>query len=633
MHLTVPDLKRRKLMSEDRSPRDPSDLPIGARPGDDDPAASGGVSRRTLFRLGALAGAGASVAGAEMWGGAAARAQEAAEGADTAEAIAAAVAAAPSDFNELTIAQMQALMAKGHLSATQLVQFYFERIEALDRHGPRLNSVLEFNPDAFSIAEALDKERKTKGPRGPLHGIPILLKDNIDTADKTHTTAGSFALLGPAPPKDATVAARLRAAGAVLLGKAGLSEWANFRSIHSSSGWSGRGGQVNNPYYLDRNPCGSSSGSGASVSANLAAAALATETDGSIVCPAHINGVVGIKTTLGLTSRAGVVPISHNQDVVGPHARTVADAAAVLSALVGVDPRDPATAGSAGKFSTDYTKFLDPKALKGARIGIARAFFTGYSDKTDAVFEEAIAIVKAAGATVVDPADIPNVSQLGALENIILFYDFPFDIAAYLATRVGLSVKTLDDLIAFNNAHADVEMPFFGQEIFLIAQNSGITADVYAQALADAHRLSRAEGLDAVLTQHNLDAIMTPTGNPSWRTDLVNGDLFLGADSQPAAVSGYPHITVPGLSAFGLPIGISFTGTAWSEGKLIALAYAFEQAAGGRPKPKFLPTMPGSARFSTRRAEAPSSSVSRSIGNWLDSLPAGSEIPRRLGYL
>jgi amidase len=619
-------------MSED-SRRDPSDLPAGASPGPDDPAAAGGVSRRTLFRLGALAGAGASVAGAEMWGGAAARAQEGADGAETAEAIAAAVAAAPTDLNEITIAQAQALMAKGHLSATQLVEFYFERIEALDKSGPRLNSVLEFNPDAFNIALALDKERKTKGPRGPLHGIPILLKDNIDTHDKNHTTAGSFALLGPAPPQDATVAARLRAAGAVLLGKAGLSEWANFRSTHSASGWSGRGGQVNNPYYLDRNPCGSSSGSGAATSANLCAAALATETDGSIVCPAHINGVVGIKVTLGLTSRAGVVPISHNQDVVGPHARTVADAAAVLGALVGVDLRDPATTGSQGNFHTDYTQFLDPNALKGARIGIARQFFTGYSDKTDAVFEEAIAIVKAAGATVIDPADIPNFASLGNNETTILFYDFPFDIAAYLKTRVGIAAKTLDDLIAFNNAHADIEMPYFGQEIFLICQNSGITSDVYNKALVDAHHFSREAGIDAVLQQFNLDAIMTPTGNPSWRTDLVNGDLFLGADSTPAAVSGYPHITVPGLSAFGLPIGISFTGTAWSEPKLIALAYAFEKAVHGRPKPKFLPTMPGSARFATRRAEADGSAMSRRVGNWLDSLPAGSDIPRRLGYL
>jgi amidase len=625
-------------MSEDRSPRDPSDLPADDRGPDQDPAADGGVSRRTLFRLGALAGAGASMAGAQVWGGAAARAQDAAEGEQSAAEIAAAVKAAPSDFNEMTIAQMQSLMAKGHLSSTELVEFYLARIEALDKRGPRVNSVLEFNPDAISTAQALDKERRTKGPRGPLHGIPILLKDNIDTHDKLHTTAGSFALLGPPPPQDATVAARLRAAGAVILGKAGLSEWANFRSAHSSSGWSGRGGQVNSPYYLDRNPSGSSSGSGASVSANLTAAALATETDGSIVSPANNNGIVGIKVTLGLTSRAGVVPISHNQDVVGPHARTVADAAAVLGALVGVDPRDPATAASQGKFHTDYTQFLDPHALKGARIGVARATFTGYSDKTDAAFAEAIAIVKAAGATVIDPADLPSAAALfaGVDEGNVLFYDFSFDIAAYLATRVGLSVKTLDDLIAFNNAHADIEMPFFGQEVFLAAQAAaagGITPDQYAMSLVNAHKLARDQGIDAVLQQFNLDAIMTPTGNPAWTTDLVNGDHFLGADSSPAAVAGYPHITVPGLSAFGLPIGLSFTGTAWSEPKLIALAYAFEQAVGGRPKPKFLPTMPQSARFATRRGQAEDTGVSRRFENWLDSLPAGSPILRRLGYL
>jgi amidase len=625
-------------MSEDRSPRDPSDLPADDRGPDQDPAAEGGVSRRTLFRLGALAGAGASVAGAQVWGGAAARAQDMAEGEQSAADVAAAVKAAPSDFNEMTIAQMQALMAKGHLSATELVEFYFQRFEALDKHGPKLNAFIEFNPDAFAIAEALDKERKTKGPRGPLHGIPILLKDNIDTADKNHTTAGSFALLGPPAPQDATVAARLRAAGAVLLGKAGLSEWANWRSLHSASGWSGRGGQVNNPYYLDRNPCGSSSGSGAAVSANLAAAALATETDGSIVCPAHINGVVGIKVTLGLTSRAGVVPISHNQDVVGPHGRTVADAAAVLGALVGVDPRDPATSGSAGKFHTDYTQFLDPHALKGARLGIARTGFTGYSDKTDAVFEEAIAIVQAAGATVIDPADIPSFAAhaglIGNNEFNVLLYDFPTDVKNYLKGRVGLSVHNLDDLIAFNNAHADIEMPYFGQEIFLLSKaaiEGGITPDQYAKALADNHSFAREQGIDAVLQQFNLDAIMTPTGNPSWRTDLVNGDLFLGADSAPAAIAGYPHITVPGLSAFGLPIGLSFTGTAYSEPKLIALAYAFEQAIGGRPKPKFLPTMPGSVRFSSRRRQT--EVLSRRMENWLDSLPAGSPMFRTFGTL
>jgi amidase len=621
-------------MSADRPPRDPSDL-IDDREDGDDRNQHGGVDRRTLFRLGALAGAGASMAGAGVWSGSPARAQEAAGQEATPEEVAAAVASAPSELNEKTIAELQEMMTKRHLSSTELTEYYLTRIAALDRRGPKLNSILEVNPDAIAIARALDEERRSKGPRGPLHGIPVVLKDNIDTADKLHTTAGSFALLGPAPPQDATVAARLRAAGAVILGKAGLSEWANFRSTHSSSGWSGRGGQVHNPYYLDRNTSGSSSGSGASVSGNLTAAALATETDGSIVSPASINGVVGIKTTLGLTSRAGVVPISHNQDVVGPHGRTVADAAAVLGALVGVDPRDPATAASAGKFHTDYTQFLDPNALKGARLGVARLTFTGANEKTDAGFEAAIAIVKAAGAVVVDPADLPSAQALfaGVDETNVLFYDFPFDIAAYLATRTGLAMHTLDDLIAFNNAHADIEMPYFGQEIFLICQNSGITADQYAASLINAHKLARDQGIDAVLQQFNLDAIITPTNQPAWTTDLIDGDHFQVADSTPAAVAGYPHITVPGGTAFGLPLGLSFTGTAWSEPTLIALAYSFEQAAKARLEPKFLPTLPAKVRIHTRQATAEAPAMSRRLGNWLDSLPAGSPLPRRLGLI
>jgi amidase len=632
-------------MSADRPPRDPSDLPFeGRRDGEDREdrtVASSGVDRRTLFRLGALAGAGASMAGAGMLSGAAAHAQPAGDLGEqaTPEEIQAAVAAAPSELNEATIAQLQDMMSKGHLSSTELTEFYLQRIKALDRRGPKVNSVLEVNPDAIDIALALDKERHAKGPRGPLHGIPVLLKDNIDTADKMHTTAGSFALLGPAPPQDATVAARLRAAGAVILGKAGLSEWANFRSTHSSSGWSGRGGQVHNPYVLDRNPCGSSSGSGAATSANFTSFALATETDGSIVCPASQNGVVGLKVTLGLTSRAGVVPISHNQDVVGPHARTVADAATVLGALVGVDPRDPATAASAGNFHTDYTQFLDPNALKGTRLGVPRATFSGFSDKTDAGFEAALEILKSAGAILVDPADLPSAADLfaGVDETNVLFYDFPFDVAAYLATRVGLSVHNLDDLIAFNNAHADIELQYFGQEIFLICQNSGITAAQAAQSLINAHTLARAQGIDAVLQNFNVEAIVTPTNAPAWTTDLVDGDHFQVSDSTPAAVAGYPHITVPGSTAFGLPLGLSFTGTAWSEPKLIALAFAYEQAAQARLEPKFFPTLPASARFGTRQASAtaPASApaMSRRVANWLDSLPAGSPVPRRLGFI
>jgi amidase len=572
----------------------------------------GEVTRRTLFRLGALAGAGATVAGTRMLDAPPAAAQgldagTGAAAAPSAAEVAAAVAAAPSELNEATIAELQSMMAKGQLSSTELTEYYISRIEALDRRGPRVNSILELNPDAIAIALALDKERRSKGPRGPLHGIPVVLKDNIDTADKLHTTAGSFALLGPPAPQDATVAARLRAAGAVVLAKTNLSEFANFRSTHSSSGWSGRGGQTHSPYYLDRNPCGSSSGTGAGVSSNFAAAGLGTETDGSIVCPSSMNGLVGIKVTLGLTSRAGVVPISHDQDVVGPMGRTVADAATVLGALVGVDPRDPATAASAGNFFTDYTQFLDVNALRGARIGIARQTFWGYSDKTDPVGEAAIAIMRAAGAVIVDPADLPSAAQLQTdpSELNVLFYDFPLDMISYLSGRVGLGVHNLNDIIAFNNANAGIEMQYFAQELLLDAVNSGITAAEYATSLATSHMLSRDQGIDAVLKQFNLDAIMTPTTTPSFTTDLIDGDHVLGSSSTPAAMAGYPHITVPGGTSFGLPVGISFFGTAWSEPKLIAIAYAFEQAAQGRLAPSFLPTLPPTTRVGTRAAEAP----------------------------
>jgi amidase len=588
-------------------PRDP-DFPLDERPADGSSEQNPGeVSRRAFFRLGALAGAGASVAGAGLLNGSPAHAQDGAAGAPTAAEIAAIVKSAPSELNELTIAQLQQMMSAGHLSATELTEYYISRIDALDRRGPRVNAILELNPDAISIAEALDKERRTKGPRGPLHGIPIVLKDNIDTADKMHTTAGSFALLGPPAPQDSTVAARLRAAGAVLLAKANLSEWANFRSTHSSSGWSGRGGQTHSPYYLDRNPCGSSAGSGAATSANFTAAALGTETDGSIVCPASMNGVVGFKVTLGLTSRAGVVPISHDQDVVGPHGRTVADVAAVLGALTGVDPRDPATAASAGHSFTDYTQFLDPNGLKGARIGVARMNFFGYSDKADAVGEAAIDICRQAGAIIVDPADLPSAAQLltDPSETTVLFYDFPLDMAAYLAGRVGLSVHTLADLIAFNNANAGIELQYFAQEIFDFCVDSGITADQYQQALTMSHLLSRDQGIDAALQQFNLDALMCPTTGPSYTTDLINGDHVLGSSSQPAAMAGYPHITVPGGTSFGLPVGISFFSTAWAEPKLFAIAFAFEQAAKGRLEPSFLPTLPASTRVGTRQVSNP----------------------------
>ena len=501
------------------------------------------------------------------------------------------------DLEETTIADLQRAMEAGELSSLELVRRYRERIEALDRGGPYLNSVIEENPDAEAIAASLDAERRAKGPRGPLHGIPVVIKDNIDTADRMCTTAGSLALLGSRPARDATVAERLRAAGAVILGKTNLSEWANIRSSRSSSGWSARGGQTRNPYELTRNPCGSSSGSAVAVSANLCVAALGTETDGSIVCPSHVNGVVGIKPTVGLTSRAGVVPISHNQDTIGPHARTVRDAAILLGALAGADARDPATAASEGRFLTDYTRGLDAHALRGARIGVARKTFFGYSAHTDRVIEGALAVLKAQGAILVDPADLPSIEEMSAssAELEVLLYDLKADMAAYLATRVPNPdhrelpmVRTLGQLIAFNEAHRAEEMPFFGQDLFEQAAAKGpLTDPAYLDALAACRRMGGREGIDAVMDQFELDALVAPTGGPAWPTDHVNGDHFLGASSSAAAIAGYPLINVPAGTAFGLPIGISFMGRAWSEPTLIKLAYAFEQASRGRKVPEY----------------------------------------------
>jgi amidase len=498
------------------------------------------------------------------------------------------------DIVEATIADLQAAMSTGKLTAVGLVQKYLARIHKIDQHGPQVNAVLELNPDALAIARVLDNERRLIGVRGPLHGIPVLLKGNIDTADKMQTTAGSLALVGPAPSQDATVAARLRAAGAIILGKTNLSEWANFRSTRSTSGWSGVGSQTNNPYFLDRNPSGSSSGSAAAVSGNFCTAALGTETDGSIVSPANACGVVGIKPTVGLTSRAGVVPISHNQDTVGPHCRTVTDAAIVLGALVGVDARDPATVASSGKFYTDYTPFLNPNGLSGARIGVLRKYVTGYSYFTDAIFEAALQTLRDAGATLVDPADPPSADEINtnSPEFTVLIYDFKADVNAYLATRSGLSVRTLADLIAFNNSHAAQEMPYFQQEIFELAQaTTDLTDPVYLQALDRNHSLSREQGIDAVLQQYGLDALVAPTGSPAWPTDLINSDHFLGASSGYAAMAGYPIVNVPAGFAFGLPVGLSFIGTAFSEPVLIRLAYAFEQATKVRQAPRFVPVL------------------------------------------
>jgi amidase len=504
-------------------------------------------------------------------------------------------ALASDGIEEATIVELQAAMESGQLSSFAITNIYLSRIKAYDQAGPTLNSIIEVNPDAIQIAKGLDRERRRQGPRGPLHGIPIVLKDNIDTADRMQTTAGSLGLVGEPAAQDATVVARLREAGAVILGKANLSEWANFRSFHSSSGWSGRGGQTRNPYVLDRNPCGSSSGSAVAVAANLCAASLGTETDGSIVCPANHNAVVGIKPTVGLTSRAGVIPISHTQDTVGPFGRTVADAAAVLGALTGVDPRDPATQVSEGMFYTDYTQFLDPNGLQGARIGVPRNMgFFGYSEETDALIETAIQAMAEAGATIVDPADFPNADELltDLAELIVLVYEFKPDLNAYLATRTGVPIQSLADAIAFNIEHAEVELKYFLQEWFELAEAEIFSEEEYLAAVERGPRIAGPEGIDAVLKEHNLDALVAPTGSPAWPIDLVNGDHFLGASSWPAAMAGYPLINVPAGYAFELPVGISFMGTAFSEPVLIRLASGFEHATGHRRPPEFLKTLP-----------------------------------------
>lgn len=493
-------------------------------------------------------------------------------------------------LEEATIAEMQTAMEDGGLTSESLVNHYLARIRSLDESGPRVNSILEINPDAKSIARDLDRERRRSGPRGPLHGIPIVLKDNIDTADRMQTAAGSLALVGDPPLQDSTVAARLRAAGAVILAKANLSEWANFRGFNSSSGWSGRDGQCNNPYAIDRNPCGSSSGSAAAVSANFCAAALGTETDGSIVCPSSACGVVGIKPTVGLTSRAGVVPISATQDTVGPHGRTVADAAAVLGALTGVDPRDPATSDSAGKFFTDYTQFLDPDGLNGARIGVARNAGFGASEETDEIIEEAIQALADAGATVVDPAPIPNLDLIFDPEIVVLIFEFKRDLNAYLATRTGVPISSLADAIAFNQAN-EVELRFFGQQLFELSEAEIFSEADYLAALANGPQLAGPLGLDAVLDDLALDALVAPTASPAWTTDLINGDLFLLGSSSAAAVAGYPLLTIPAGFSFGLPVGMTFMGRAFSEPTLIRLASGFEHVTQVRRAPEFLPTL------------------------------------------
>ncbi len=503
---------------------------------------------------------------------------------------AAASAVPPFELDEVSILEFQRRMDSGQETARTIAEKYLRRIEEIDGQGPALRAVIEINPEAIAIADSLDRERREAGVRGPLHGIPILIKDNIGTADRMTTTAGSLALEGSIPARDSFVARKLRQAGAVLLGKTNLSEWANFRSTRSTSGWSGRGGLTRNPYALDRNPCGSSSGSGVAASASLCSAAIGTETDGSIVCPSTANGIVGIKPTVGLVSRTGIIPISHSQDTAGPMARTVADAVAVLGALTGVDPDDSHTAASRGRSYTDYSRFLDPSGLRGARIGLVRRLL-GFHPAVDGIVEEAVRAMRNLGAEVVDPVDIPTWGEWSESEREVLHYEFKAGLNAYLAQLGGSSrVKSLKDLIRFNEENADREMPYFGQEHFIQAQAKGPLSDRrYRDALARNHRLSRTEGIDRVMDEHRLDALLAPTGGPAWVTDLVNGDSYGGGSSGGAAVAGYPNVAVPAGFVHGLPVGISFFGRAWSEGKLIRLAYAFEQATHVRRPPRFRP--------------------------------------------
>ncbi|MBC7931794.1 MAG: amidase, partial [Rubrivivax sp.] len=494
------------------------------------------------------------------------------------------------EWEELTAVELQRWMASGKQTARKIAEKYLARIEEVDRRGPALGSVIETNPDAYAIADALDRERKAGRVRGPLHGVPILIKDNIDTADRMLTTAGSLALVTAKPRQDAFIVERLREAGAVIIGKTNLSEWANFRSTHSSSGWSGRGGQTRNPYALDRNPCGSSSGSGAAVSANLCIAAVGTETDGSIVCPAGACGIVGIKPTLGVVSRSGIIPIAHSQDTAGPMARTVADAAVLLNVLMGLDARDPITRDGVKVSQTDFTKSLDPQGLRGARIGVARKFF-GFNDQVDKLMADALDVLKRQGATIVDPADIPTHGKFDAAEFEVLLYEFKADLNKYLADLPpGDHPRTLKALIEFNEKNREREMPYFGQELFIKAEAKGpLTDAAYLKAIRTSKSLSRAQGIDAVMIKHKLDAIVAPTGGPAWTTDLVNGDHFTGGSSTPAAVAGYPNVQVPAGYVYGLPVGISFYGRAFTEARLIRLAYAYEQATKHRRPPRLKP--------------------------------------------
>ena len=497
------------------------------------------------------------------------------------------------EFDEATVDDLRRMMESGEHTARSIAEAYIERIEAMDRQGPELRSMIEINPDALEIADELDAERRAGGPRGPLHGIPVALKDNLDTHDRMTTTAGSLALEGSIPPRDSFVAERLRAGGAVLLGKANMSEWAYFRGERATSGWSARGGQCRNPYALNRNPCGSSSGSGVAASANLCALTVGTETGGSIMCPSSSNGVVGIKPTVGLWSRSGIIPISHSQDTAGPMTRTVRDAAILLGGAVGVDPRDEATSPSEGNFHTDYTRFLDPAGLDGARIGVARSF-TGFDPRVMALFEDAVLAMRDAGAVIVDPANLPVANWRDELPLIVLEYEFKADLNAYLATLgPDAPVRTLAEVIEFNERNAELEMPFFGQQRMIASQARGpLTDELYLNAVRTIQRGNREEGIDALMNEHRLDAIVAPTRDLPWTTDHIKGDRLDGGSSAgPAAIAGYPDISVPMGFVSGLPAGVSFFGRAWSEPVLIRIAYAFEQATRHRAAPTFAPTL------------------------------------------
>jgi amidase len=524
------------------------------------------VNRRNFIQLGAAAASGVLIEGNGM----------------------AADAKKPDTFDvvEASVAQLQQAMTAGTLSAKKLTELYLARIKAVDKSGPNLNAVIELNPDALAIAEALDQERAKKGPRGPLHGIPVLLKDNIATADKMSTSAGSIALANVKPPRDAFIVTKLREAGAVIIGKTNLSEWANIRSTRSSSGWSSRGGLTKNPYALDRNTSGSSSGSGSAIAASLAAIAVGTETDGSITSPASVNGLVGIKPTVGLLSRDGIVPISHSQDTAGPMTRTVADAAAMLTAMAGMDARDAATGASKGK-ALDYTKSLDVNGLSGARIGVTRNFFGG-NDRVQAVIEAALAVLKSKGATLVD-VELPNAEKYGDSELEVLLFELKADLNKYLAEFAGAgSAKTLADVMAFNEKNKQKVMPYFSQELFIRAEaKEGLDSKAYLDALANNLRYSREEGIDKVMLANKLDALIAPTGGPAWLTDLVTGDNSGSSFTSPAAVAGYPHVTVPAGFVSGLPVGLSFVGGAYSEATLIKLAYSYEQASKHRRAPTY----------------------------------------------